>query len=85
MAEKLKPMRWRVVPERYHDESYYLRKAGVDLAVVAKAKAGGWYSYSLGLPVSWNTHATPCDLDEAKADAASRAALALSKKDETNG
>jgi hypothetical protein len=83
MREKMTkaPMRWRYEPGGYGDASYRLRQAGADLAIVAPAKAGGWYSYGLGL--RWNTCSTPCSLEEAKADALARARQAL--KDSTHG
>ena len=75
-----KPMRWRYEPGGYNSASYRLRRAGVDIAIVAPSRQGGWYSYGLNLPGgSWNTSAAPCELEVAKADAVARARAALNE------
>lgn len=74
---KLTPMRWRRVAGGYNSDSYALRRDGADIAIVARVRGGGWYSYSMGLPQTWNTSGSPAPLDEAKADAVARARAAL--------
>ena len=75
------PFRWRKVPAGYNSESYDLRRGGIRVAAVARAPAGGWYSYNGEVPVHWNTVASPCGLEEAKADALYRARRALQENE----
>lgn len=80
-TKRATPLRWKRYRAGYNNDSYALRQAGVDLAIVSRA-AGGWYSYAMGLRPVWNTVSAPADLDTAKADAIARVRDALSRTKE---
>lgn len=56
--------------------AYEYRKAGVVYAVVQET-AGGWISYGINVPQSWNTSSSPIDKITAMKDAETRVRKAL--------
>lgn len=79
MSDKRSPMRWSkgITSGLRGVRTHELRRAGKTIAVVQET-TGGWFSYGIGLPVSWNTWGAPVsDVEEAKADAMARARAAL--------
>lgn len=61
-------------------ESHELRYGSHIYAIVQKAGAG-WFSYSIGLSVNWNTSDSLASLEDAKSEALQRVRAALSGKE----